>query len=213
MNSVSLYVLNPKHVNHILHLKAVDTIICMVVVFLLMRPLASGNDSLLKGCIFLMENQAELMTVFAEKQYRMQKLQTIVTVCILIVLLIAILFIAIQFTSINHCIGLIEADLQALDAEMLENAVSSFTDAANQFASVDMDELNRTVLALQSAAKSFGSMDTDELNGAIVSLREAAASFNDVDIKALNALVNSLETVAARLERTLNLFPSIFGRS
>lgn len=141
---------------------------------------------------------------------RLQKTQTVLSACILVVILAAGIFLACRFTSISRCIDLIEQDLQALNMDTLNDAVDAFTEAADRFGSLDMDAFNRTVESLEDAAEQIGGMDIDRLNGAVSSLKNAADTFGKIDVEALNSLVEALETVSAKLQNAVNAITGIF---
>ena len=100
------------------------------------------------------------------------------------------IFIAVQFRAIGRCVDTIEQSLKIMDTDALNDAVSAFNDAAEQFNSIDMDGLN----------------------GAVESLRDAADTFKDIDVDSLNSLVQSLETTAEKLESAVSAIKGIFGR-
>ena len=160
-----------------------------------------------------MDNKAPATTTTnTERLLRMQRTQTILTACILVVILAVGLFLALQFNSISRCVDLIQQRVESFDMESLNGAVDAFTEAADRFNSVDIAQLNKTVTSLKEAADNIGSMDIKKLNDAVVSLKDAAKTFSEIDVESLNSLVQALQSVAERLERTASAISGVFGR-
>ena len=173
-------------------------------------------------------------TNIAEKQLKLLRMQTIMTACILAIVLIAGIFAVKEFASLRSGMDMIEQKIETLDVETLNDAIGAFTDAAEQFNSINMDEFNGTVESLQAAAENFGSVnmerfngtveslqtaaenfgsvDIDRLNEAVSSLKGAADTFKSIDVEALNSLVHALETVSTRLENAVSAITGIFKR-
>ena len=159
-----------------------------------------------------MDNSSESKRSNTEALLRMQRIQIILTACILIVVLAAGIFLALQFNSINRVVDLIDQRVQSFDMEALNDAVDSFSEASDKITSIDIDELNRTVTSLKEAADNIGSMDIKKLNDAVTALKDAAKNLSGIDVESLNSLVQALQSVAERLERAVSTISGIFGR-
>ena len=79
-----------------------------------------------------MENSSENKRSNTEALLRMQRIQIILTACILIVILAVGIFLALQFNSISRVVDEIDQRVQSFDMDALNNAVDSFTDLVNR---------------------------------------------------------------------------------
>ena len=159
----------------------------------------------------------DIMKKDAEAQkLGLMRIQTVLLAAILIILVIVGIAAATQFRTIKSCIDLIEKDIQAIDTDALNDAVTAFTEAANtieqNMQTVDMDVLNKAVEAFTDAANQFNKIDMDTFNDTVSALESAAAQLGNVDVDTLNSLVASLEDVAERLQNAVNSVSGFFGR-
>lgn len=118
------------------------------------------------------------------------KLQTVLLAGILLLLLVGGILLASQISRVSACIDTVDEQLQAIEVEEVNDAVSALTEAANRLAQIDTDTLNQTAQ----------------------SLKEAADTLKQVDMTALNGLVTSLQNVTAKLQTAVNAISSLFGR-
>ena len=140
-----------------------------------------------------------------EKQLAMMRIQTLLLVCILVLLVISAVFLFGQFSRLT-------ATVSQLDLDQVNRLVEELSDVANQLSAMDGAALNETVRSLQKAADNLTAVDMNSLNEAVNALSGAANTLKKLDIAGLNDLVASLETVAARLDATTGAIGKIFGR-
>ena len=164
-----------------------------------------------------------------EKTVRLLRALVALNTCVLLVVVLVGVLLTAQFTAVRSCVDVIEKDVQKIDMDALNGAVDSFTEAAEQFSSIDMEEVNRavaalqqaaegldmeefnrTVAALQTAAEHLGSVDVTRLNDAVSSLRRAAETFGEIDVASFNKVVQALESAAADLQRAGNTVSGLF---
>ncbi|MBR6120503.1 MAG: hypothetical protein IKQ04_09335 [Oscillospiraceae bacterium] len=138
------------------------------------------------------------------------KLQTGLLAGVLILLLALVLMIGSAAGRIEQSFQLVQRDLESLEMEEINQAVTALREAADRLAAVDAEGLNRTAQSLKAAADSLTRVDVDTLNGAIASLREAADTLKSLDMEALNNVVQSLNKTVASLQKVSDTISGIF---
>jgi len=145
------------------------------------------------------------MNELQEKQLKLMRLQTILLVCILVLLLAAGLFLVKQVTQLGTVVA-------RVDIDAINRTIAELETAAANLGELDAEVLDQTVEALKAAAENLGAVDMDSLNLAIASLSGAAENLKELDIASFNSLITSLETASANLEKATSGIAGIFGR-
>lgn len=177
------------------------------------------------------EKRCEYMEQNSDRTVRLLRTLVVLNACVLLVVVLVGVLLTAQFASVSRCVDVIGQDVQKIDMDALNGAVESFTEAAEQFSSIDMEEVNRavaalqqtaqsldmeefnrTVAVLQTAAENLGGMDMRSLNDAISSLKRAAETFGEIDVASFNKVVQALETAATNLQNAGNAITGIFRR-
>ena len=143
---------------------------------------------------------------------RLMRVQTLLLAGIFLIVLAVGIFAAVEFSAVHRSLALIEADLQDIQMEKINDAVESLTKAADQLAEVDVDTFNETAASLRDAANKLSELDTEKINDAVVALTEAANNLSELDTEQLNALISSLEDTASKLQNAVNGITGLFGR-
>ena len=110
------------------------------------------------------------MNDLQEKQLKLMRLQTILLVCILVILLAAGLFLVKQIQNLNAVVA--QVDIQSIN-----NTIAELETAAAGLSELDAEVLNETVAALKIAAGNLGNVDMGSLNQAVDALSEAGYIF------------------------------------
>ena len=145
------------------------------------------------------------MNDLQEKQLKLLRLQTVLLVCILVILLAAGLFLVKQVMDLS-------AMVSRVDMEAINRTIADLETAAKGLSQLDAEVLNETVAALKIAAGNLGDVNMGSLNDAVEALSGAADTLKELDIRHFNELIVSLETTAKNLEKTTSGFAGIFGR-
>ena len=124
------------------------------------------------------------------RQLRQMKLQTVLILCIFLVILFVGIFAFTELLSVRRYTASLRETLSSIDTETVGNIMDAFSDAG--------EKLN--------------AIDTDELNALISSLRAAADNLQGIDAERLNELIASLEGTASALQGVTGVFGGLFGR-
>ena len=108
-----------------------------------------------------------------EKQLAMMRIQTLLLVCILVLLVISAVFLIGQFSRLT-------ATVSQLDLDQVNRLVEELSDVANQLSAMDGAALNETVRSLQKAADNLTAVDMNSLNEAVNALSGAGSGHSAV---------------------------------
>ena len=139
------------------------------------------------------------------------KVQTCLLGAVLILLALLVVVIGMTARRMEKSMSLVQADLEALEMDHINEVIASLTEAANRLAEVDISRLNDTALSLKSAAESLSAVDVETMNQAIVSLKEAADTLKALDMQSLNGVIQSIDRTVQGLETAVNTLKGIFG--
>ena len=140
------------------------------------------------------------------------KLQTCLLAAVLVLLVVCTLLLAGSMKKVDRSLELVQADLENLNMDQVNEAVASLTEAANRLAAVDVEGFNKTAESLKAASDSLAKVDVETLNKAISSLQQAADTLKDLDMDSLNAVIGSLSKTVASLQKVADTIGGIFGR-
>ena len=146
-----------------------------------------------------------------KKQLRTDRLRTAVVMLFLLGIIAVGFFIFREYQQIEKAVQTIQASVDSINTDEINEADIALTGAANSLQKVDTDQLNDSVTALEGAAANLGEVDIEELNKTIAALELAASNLGDMDIDQLNDLIESLNKTAESLEKTSEGIKNFFS--
>lgn len=135
-----------------------------------------------------------------KKRLTHARIQTVLLVCIVVLLLVVALTAIRGIDSLQRTLTLTQEKLDTLNMDDINRIVSALQGITAQLRELDLSHLDETADALGRAAENLDDVDIDTFNAAVNALKDAASKFQKIDIDALNTVAKALGEATEKLQ-------------